>query len=115
MQEGKLKGEKKEFPLTLQSYYEKITYDTQQELIDSVAEEFESRQKSKKESESNETIRISDVCWYFGLEDTINLIDERTLDLLQKFQFYKYSPHLIDNPVWYQAYLILDKLEPRMF
>jgi hypothetical protein len=59
--------------------------------------------------------KISDVCWYLGLQDTICLADDRTIDLLRKFQFYKYSPYKIDNPVWYEAYLILDKFEVRVF
>ena len=113
--ENNVKGVNLKYPLTLQGYYESKIYKNQEELIEAVWDEYQEREQSKKESESKVENKISDVCWYLGLQDTICLADERTIDLLRKFQFYKYSPHLIDNPVWYEAYLILDKFETRIF
>lgn len=113
--ENNIKGVNLKYPLKLQGYNESKIYQNQEELIEAVWEEYQDREQSKDDNETKIENKISDVCWYLGLTDTICLADDRTIDLLRKFQFYKYSPHLIDNPVWYEAYLILDKFEVRMF
>ena len=113
--ENNVKGVSKKYPLTLEGYSGDKVYENQEDLIEAVWDEYQEREQSKKASQSKIENRISDICWYLGLEDTICLTDERTIDLLRKFQFYKYSPHLIDNPVWFEAYLILDKFEVRVF
>lgn len=49
------------------------------------------------------------------ITDTMNIPDNRTIELLKDYEFYKYSPHLINNAVWKEAYILMSKLEPRMF
>lgn len=43
------------------------------------------------------------------------LADRRTLDILRKYEFYKNAPHLIDDYVWFEAVIILNKQQPRLF
>jgi hypothetical protein len=50
-----------------------------------------------------------------GIENSIEIIDERTIEIMQDYQFYKNAPHIINNSVWKKAYIILNQLEPRLF
>ena len=117
--ESNIKGTIFEYPLELQGYYERKTYNNQEELINAIGCEFEERIDSKKDNDTEGVIKLSDACWYLGLQDTVNLFDNRTIDLLHKYQFYKYTPHLIDSQVWFDAFIIIDNLEksltPRFF
>ncbi len=57
----------------------------------------------------------ADVLWAFGIDDTMILADERTIDILMKYDFLQNATHLINNPIWFQCVIILNKLKPRMF
>jgi len=48
----------------------------------------------------------------------MQIVDERTFEILQTYSFYKYSPEKAFNPipqVWFEAYNILTNTEPRLF
>ena len=50
-----------------------------------------------------------------GITDTINLTDDRTMDILLKYEFLQNATHTIDNQVWMDSVIILNRLKPRMF
>ena len=60
-------------------------------------------------------VKISDVLWFFGIEETMILADERTVDILKKYEFLQADPSKINNPVWFEAVSLLNKMKPRMF
>jgi hypothetical protein len=50
-----------------------------------------------------------------GIEDSINIADDRTIQIIKDYQFYKYAPHKINNNAWKEAVTILNQLQPRLF
>lgn len=58
----------------------------------------------------------ADVLWAFGIEDnTMILADERTMDIIKKYEFLQNSTHSINNRVWFESVLLLNKMKPRLF
>ncbi len=50
-------------------------------------------------------------------DETAIIADARTLDLINTYSFYKNSPEKAFNPItqiWFEAYNIQTKLEPRL-
>lgn len=46
----------------------------------------------------------------------MQLSDKRTLQILKEYEFYKQAPHLgFDNQAWFEAVVILNKIQPRIF
>jgi hypothetical protein len=56
-----------------------------------------------------------DVLWVFGIEDAQILADERTMDIITKYDFLQNSLHTINNWVWFESCLLLNKVKPRLF
>ena len=89
------------------------------EEIDLIFSEFESDKKRLKEDPDFKEQNLSDekimngVLNRLGIIDTINIPDMRTFQLIKEYEFYRYAPHLINNSVWKEAYIILSRLEPR--
>ena len=50
-----------------------------------------------------------------GIENSIEILDNRTIEIMQDYQFYKNAHHVVNNSVWKQAVIILNQLEPRLF
>ena len=90
---------------------EPITFESLDDLIDEVFDEYQSRAALDKKV----TVKITDVLWFFGIENTMILADERTMDILQKYDFLQNATHLINNSVWFDCVIILNKLKPRLF
>lgn len=90
---------------------EPITFESLDDLIDAVFDEYQSRAALDKKV----TVKITDVLWFFGIENTMILADERTMDILQKYDFLQNATHLINNSVWFDCVIILNKLKPRLF
>ena len=61
--------------------------------------------------------KLNSVLWRLGIEDkTTTILDNRTMDLIQLYEFYKNSPHLVsDSALWFEVVLLLNKLQPRLF
>ncbi len=57
---------------------------------------------------------MSEVLLRNEIEDSVNLIDDRTIEILRDYQFYKFAPHKIDNPAWKEAVIILNRLTPSL-
>lgn len=103
--EGKLFGEGIEFPF----FVKDEQYDNLDDLILAVDEEHTERKKL------NNKIKIIDTLWAFGLnENTIALADRRTIKLIQMYEFYKYSPHLMPYKIFFDTVGILRGQEPRL-
>jgi len=90
---------------------EPITFESLDDLIDAVFDEYQSRAALDKKV----TVKITDVLWFFGIENTMILADERTMDILQKYDFLQNATHLINNSVWFDCVILLNKLKPRLF
>lgn len=90
-----------------------IQAENEKELYSIIFQEVERRQ-SFKEGKKNGSDIIKDAVWSLGLKP-YNLIDSRTLDILEKYEYLKYSPHLINNYPFFQSTIILNKLQPRLF
>ena len=57
-----------------------------------------------------------DVLWTYGIEDnTMILADERTMDILTKYDFLQNATHKINNKVWFDNVILLNKMKPRLF
>ena len=63
----------------------------------------------------NEQKKLEQICLEVGLHDTINLIDERTLQLMELYEGYKNAPHLIDKKIFLEIVMILNQYQPRLF
>jgi hypothetical protein len=53
-----------------------------------------------------------------GITDSACIADVRTMDLINTYTFYKNSPEKAFDPltqIWFDAYNILTKTEPRLF
>lgn len=98
------------FPLRLQGKETRI-FETLDELINNVFDEYQSRAERNKKT----TIKITDVLWYFGIEDPMCLCDERTMDILKKYDFLQADPSRINCLAWFEAVSILNKMKPRLF
>ena len=65
--------------------------------------------------------KISDVLWFFGITDnkgdgnTMCLADDRTIDILKKYDFFQADPSKINNSVWFEAVILLSKMKPKLF
>ena len=69
-----------------------------------------------KDPKNKKNIKMkADVLWSFGIEDTMILSDERTMDILTKYDFLQNATHLINNMVWFNSVILLNKLKPRLF
>lgn len=92
---------------------------TDDEVLE-ISKKFEEKKESIKNDKlfgettvSNDKI-LDSVCREYNI-DSINLLDDRTLEIYKLFQFYKNAPHLINNAAWFEAVIILNQLEPRLF
>ena len=60
---------------------------------------------------------IKDVLFVYGLdENSIQLCDNRTMDILKNYEFYKYNPGSAFNcEAWFESVYILNMIQPRLF
>ena len=63
----------------------------------------------------NEGKKLKQICYELGLDDTANLLDERTIQLMQLYEFYKSAPHLIEKTIFMDTVVILNQYQPRLF
>lgn len=83
--------------------------------MDAVWDEY---QKKVELTKGNKKITIKidkDILYIFGIENTMMLADERTMDILTKYDFLQNATHLINNKVWFDCVILLNKLKPRLF
>lgn len=93
---------------------DEIVANNENELYALIFNEVEERKGLYKEGEFNAKEAIKDSIWKLGLAP-FNLIDKRTEDILNKYEYLKNAPYLIDNKPFYESTIILNKLQPRMF
>ena len=91
-----------------------IIAENEKQLYALIFNEVEERKALYKEGELNVKEVIENSIWKLGLKP-YNLIDKRTEDILNKYEYLKNAPHLIDNEPFYESTIILNKLQPRMF
>ena len=74
--------------------YKDVTVQNQDELIELIIE----HQKAS-DSEKKKISQILDECGVSGM----NVIDDRTVQLFELWNYYRYAPHLIDSEPFYDA------------
>ncbi len=84
------------------------------ELIGNKFEEKAELMKGMKTKPTTAKI-LDSTLFELGITDTINLTDDRTMDILLKYEFLQNATHTIDNQVWMDSVIILNRLKPRMF
>ena len=91
-----------------------MSYSSLDELIEAIYDEYEKKVELTKGKKI--TIKIDkDILYIFGIENTMILADERTMDILMKYDFLQNATHLINNSIWFNCVILLNKLKPRMF
>ena len=102
------------FPLKLYRYKDEVTFNSLDELIEAIWDEYQKKIELTKGKKI--TIKIDkDILYVFGIEDAMILADERTMDILMKYDFLQNATHLINNSIWLQCVILLNKIKPRMF
>ena len=96
-------------------YKDKVSYNTLDELIEAIYDEYENKIELTKGNKKISIKLEKDVLYVFGIENTMILADESTIDILTKYDFLQNATHLINNAVWFQCVILLNKLKPRMF
>lgn len=113
--EGDLTGEKYDYPLTLQKHSEdgRSYVDTQIEHEDELFEYIE------QQIENNKGKNLKQVLVDSGIKHTINLVDDRTLQLLHLYKFYSNSSTpqapFWDTQVWYDVVTMCELAKPKGF
>ena len=82
-----------------------VSIDSLDELIEFITEFME--------DPYNEGKKLKQICIETGIEG-MNLLDNRTMQLLELYSFYKYAPHLVDKAIFMDAQIILSQYEPRL-
>ena len=107
--DGKLIGERLEFPITLKRIdglsSKTISVKTLDDLLDLITEE--------EEQLINKDKKISNILEDLGLHDTNTLADSRTINLINNFMYYKSSatPSApFDNKIWFDTVLHLEPI-----
>jgi ribosomal protein S17E len=85
---------------------ERIIAKTRDELIELVTSELT--------DEFSEGKKLEQICLELGLHDTVNLIDERTSQLMELYEGYKNASHLIDKKIFLETVVILNQYQPRI-
>jgi len=99
---------------------EERTFDSLDELIDRVFDEYQKKIELTK-GNKKVNVKITDALWAFGIVDndgignTMVLADFRTIDILQKYDFFQADPSRINNSCWFDAVSLLNKMKPRLF
>ena len=84
------------------------------ETYEAVKNELKDNPLTKEEPLSDEKI-MNTALFRLGITDTVNIPDRRTYDILNDYEFHKYAPHLIDNAVWKESVILINRLQPRLF
>jgi hypothetical protein len=102
--------------LTLTKYKDEVTFNNLDELIESIFEEYHKKLELTKGNKKI-TIKLDkDILYIFGIEEnTMICADERTMDIITKYDFLQNATHLINNKVWFDSVILLNKLKPRLF
>lgn len=117
--ENKLQGNFAKFPLTLHGTEER-TFDSLDELIDGVFDEYEKKIELTKGNKKI-TVKVTDALWAFGIVDndgigdTMVVADFRMIDILKKYDFFQADPSKMNNSYWFDAVSLLNKMKPRLF
>ena len=82
-----------------------------------VSNKFEEKAELMKGMKTKPTAAkiLDSTLFELGIIDTINLADDRTINILMKYEFLQNATHTIDNQVWMDSVVILNRLKPRMF
>ena len=111
-----LKGKRLKYPFEIEQVdgltTKKVKIENDEQIINLIEKELNDPFNKKK--------KISQVMEELGFNDTITLLDERSRQLFECYQFYKFAPHKCSNKsIWFEAYNIISQIEeankPRMF
>lgn len=72
--------------------------------------------KSLEDRKLVDRIELKHVLDNIGLDNTAQLSDKRTLQILKEYEFYKNAPYMgSDCLAWFESVVLLNKIQPRMF
>lgn len=106
--EGSLSGSPESYPLIIHKIegFERrsITIKDENELIELIDKELADPFNEKK--------KIGEIFMEMGLQNTAQLTDLRTAQILKEFLFYQKSPHSApyNNEIWYESVITLNPL-----
>jgi hypothetical protein len=64
---------------------------------------------------SNKEMPFTQILKHLGIEP-MQLVDRRTMDIIMNYEAYRNNPfQFIDNQLWFESVIILNKLQPRLF
>ena len=110
MLNGKIEGEFLKFPTSIvnQVTKEVLQFETQDQFINYIIKEFiEVKERTKSDKID---ITLSDFMFPYTGTNTLCLIDLRTIDLIQKYEYYMKSPHdKFDCRIWFETVRTLNK------
>ena len=111
--ENALWGKRKPYPIEIWYNRQTIKISSCDELVEFFSDVFEELLKLSKNA------KITDALYKFDESfDPVQLLDDRTEEMLMNYEFYKYNPkdaYNIVSSVWMQAYCIINKYQPRVF
>lgn len=106
-----IEGNEYKYPVTLENVivgrsFESVEIESQKKLINFVYDRWQKDdiEKSKK---------LRQICKESGIHDTINLIDNRIIMLVNLFQYYNSNatpPSPYNNSIWYDTVLICEQI-----
>ena len=106
--QGLLKGKKLKYPFEINKVdgltTKKIEIKDEEQIIDLIGKELSDEFNKKKKTKQ--------IMEELGFEDTLTLLDDRSRQLFECYQFYKYSPHeCSDKSIWFESYNIISQIE----
>jgi hypothetical protein len=108
--DGKIKGEFLKFPTSIvnQITKEVLQFETQDQFIEYIIKEF--IELKERLSSDKKDVTLTDFMFPYTGENTLCLIDYRTIDLIQKYEYYMKSPHdKYDCKMWFETVRLLNK------
>lgn len=117
--EGKLSGKRRDYPIEVYKGRECFNINNDDELLDLITETYLELKELSKDGKVEIKQAFNKLSIWEGEDiQPMQIVDRRTSDILKTYSFYKHSPEKAFEPIpqiWFDSYIILNKLEPRMF
>ena len=82
--------------------YSEFIINSQEELVEYVSNKIDENEGTNKQ--------LTDILNEAGIQDTVNLIDDRTIQLLKLYEFYKNNPSQLDYGIFFNIVLLLNPI-----
>ena len=115
--EGKLTGERRSYPIKVWKKKREIIIKDDDELLDIITDTFTELKAFDEKAEIKHAFNKLGI-WEGEEIQPMQICDNRTLQILDTYEFYKNSPDKAFNPIphiWFDSVIILNKIQPRLF